>query len=152
MKALKLLVPGLRIALGVVFVYAAYLKLKDPWELFAMAVDAYNLLPQWAVIVVARTLPWAELAIGLLLIAGRFQRLAAAAASALLAGFFTLTFRAYLLGMQIECGCFGPGDPISIQTLLRDGALLAVALGLAVMAFRQSRRPTAPTGETPEPR
>lgn len=145
MSALRLMIPALRILLGVVFVYAAYVKLKDPWELFAMAVDAYNLLPQWVVIVVARTLPWAELAIGLLLMAGRLPKIAAAAASVLLGGFFALMVRAYFLGMEIECGCFGPGDPISGLTLLRDGTLLAAAVGLAVAAFR-----TAPAAQRSE--
>ena len=42
--------------------------------LFAMTVDAYGMLPQWAVILVARTLPWAELLLGLLLIAGKWMR------------------------------------------------------------------------------
>ncbi len=58
----------LRIALGVVFMYAAWTKLRESWVLFAMTVDAYGILPQWAVIVVARVLPWAELLLGLLLI------------------------------------------------------------------------------------
>ncbi len=139
MKPARIATIVLRVALGVTFVYAAYLKLRDPWELFAMAVDAYNVLPQWAVVAVARTLPAAEMLIGLFLIAGVFLRTAASAAAALLAGFFTLMVRAYLLHMKIDCGCFGSGDPISMHTLLRDGALLAAALGLAALAFHQRR-------------
>ena len=50
----------LRIVLGAIFVYAAWTKLKDPWALFAMAIDSYQVLPLRAVEWVARTLPWLE--------------------------------------------------------------------------------------------
>ena len=60
--------------MGVVFLYAAWTKLREPWLLFAMTVDAYGILPQWAVMAVARTLPWAELVLGVLLISGKWIR------------------------------------------------------------------------------
>ena len=69
-NALRVAALLLRIALGAVFVYAAWLKLRDPWQMFAMSIDSYQLLPMWAVRVVARTLPWVELLLGMLLIAG----------------------------------------------------------------------------------
>ena len=130
----------LRLALGAVFVYAAWTKLRAPWQGFASAVDAYGLLPMWAVKLVARALPWAELLIGLLLVSGRFLRLSSIAASALLLGFFAVMVRTYASGIQIECGCFGPGDAISIRSLARDGSLLLVSLCLAGMAIWSSRR------------
>jgi uncharacterized membrane protein YphA (DoxX/SURF4 family) len=131
---------ALRIALGAVFVYAAWTKLREPWELFAMSIDAYKVLPYWAVLVVARTLPWAEMLIGLALMAGRWLRLSAAAASLLLLVFFALMVRAYVKGMQIDCGCFGGGDTISVRTLARDGGLLAGYLLLTWMSFRSRRK------------
>ena len=131
---------ALRVALGAVFVYAAWTKLRQPWELFAMSIDAYKVLPFWAVRVVARTLPWAELLIGLALMAGRWLRVSAAAASLLLLVFFGLMVRTYGKGMAIDCGCFGLGDPISPRTLLRDGWLLAVSLFLTWTSFRGRRR------------
>jgi uncharacterized membrane protein YphA (DoxX/SURF4 family) len=131
----------LRLALGAVFVYAAWTKLRAPWQLFAMAVDAYGLLPLWAVTVVARALPWAELLLGLLLISGWFLRTASLAASALLLGLFAILVRTYASGIQIECGCFGPGDAISIRSLARDGSLLLASLVLAGMALWNRRRP-----------
>jgi uncharacterized membrane protein YphA (DoxX/SURF4 family) len=130
----------LRIALGVVFIYAAWTKLRVSWVLFAMTVDAYGILPQWAVIVVARVTPWAELLLGLLLISGQWLRLSATAASATLLFFFTILVRSYLKGMQIDCGCFGFGEMISPRTLTRDGILLAASLILTAMAFRKARQ------------
>jgi uncharacterized membrane protein YphA (DoxX/SURF4 family) len=128
--------------MGVVFLYAAWTKLRESWALFAMAIDAYQLLPQWAVMLAARTLPWAELVLGLWLISGKWLRIAAPAASLLLLSFFVILIRSYVKGMQIDCGCFGSGDPISPLTLARDGGLLAACLLLTVLAFLRARRPS----------
>jgi len=100
-----------------------------------MSIDNYHVLPQWAVMTLARTLPWAELALGLLLIVGRFRRIATVGVATLLAVFFTMMVRAYLRGDTIDCGCFGPGEQIGPLTLLRDGSMLAGAVFLAVMSF-----------------
>ena len=141
-RVFRAVVLALRVALGAVFVYAAWAKLRPPWELFAMSIDAYKVLPYWAVVTVARTLPWAEMLIGLALMAGRWMRVTSAAASLLLLMFFVLMVRSYVKGMQIDCGCFGLGDPISVRTLARDGSLLVGYLFLTWTSFR-GRRQTA---------
>src|SRR5713226_4663173 len=104
-KILRPIALLLRIALGGIFVYAAWSKLKDPWALFAMAIDSYRVLPLWAVEWLARTLPWIELLIGALLIVGRWMRISTAATSLLLLVFFSLMVRAYVKGLEINCGC-----------------------------------------------
>jgi uncharacterized membrane protein YphA (DoxX/SURF4 family) len=129
----------LRIALGGIFVYSAWSKLKDHWSLFAMAVDSYQVLPLKGVELVARTLPWIELLIGVLLIVGRWMRVATVACSVLLLVFFGLMVRAHLKGMEINCGCFGPGEAISWKTLLRDGAMVAGSLILTVVTMLKNR-------------
>ena len=139
-RVVRALLLVLRIALGGVFVYAAWVKLRDPWELFALAINSYGLLPLKAVEVVARTLPWFELAIGLMLIVGRGLRISATATSLLLLVFFGLMVRAFAQGKEISCGCFGPGELISRWTLLRDGSLLAGALFLTWKAFQRQRQ------------
>ena len=125
----------LRILLGGVFAYAAWLKLREPWALFAISIDSYQVLPAWAVELVARGLPWFELLLGVLLIAGVWRRISTATTTLLLALFFSLMIRALAKGLDIDCGCFGPGEHISWVTLLRDGALLAASLLLTVKAF-----------------
>lgn len=130
---------GLRIALGAILVYSAWSKLKDSWALFAMAVDSYQVLPLWGVRWVARTLPWVELLIGVLLIVGRWMRVATVACSILLLVFFGLMVRAHLKGMEINCGCFGPGEAISWRTLLRDGAMVAGSLLLTAATLARKR-------------
>ena len=130
----------LRIALGAVMLYAAYTKLSQPWLVFALSIDSYQLLPEWAVLFVARTLPWFELVLGVLLIAGIGLRYAAAASSALLLVFFGIMVRSYAKGLGIDCGCFGVGEALTPKTLVRDGILLAMSFFVTFAAFRQSRR------------
>ena len=100
-----------------------------------MAIDSYQLLPLRAVELVAKTLPWVELLIGILLVAGRWMRVSAMGASLLLLVFFGLMIRAYAKGMEINCGCFGPGEAISWITLLRDGSMLAGSLLLTAITM-----------------
>jgi len=138
----------LRVVLGVIFVYAAWVKLREPWALFAMAIDSYQVLPVWAVELVAHVLPWFELLLGILLIAGLWRRVSTVAASLLLVVFFSLMVRALAKGMQIDCGCFGPGERLSWVTLLRDGALLASSLFVAFMAL-WGGTPVLRTASTP---
>jgi uncharacterized membrane protein YphA (DoxX/SURF4 family) len=132
------------VALGVVFAYAAWTKLRESWVLFAFQIDAYQLLPQWAVMAVARSLPWVELLLGVLLIVGKWLRVSASLVSLILISFLAAMARSYLKGMQIDCGCFGSGDVISPYTLLRDSGLLAASLVLTWLAFRAA----ATSGET----
>jgi uncharacterized membrane protein YphA (DoxX/SURF4 family) len=129
---------ALRLFLGLIFCYAAYTKLRQPWLVFAMSIDAYRVLPAWAVFDVARTLPWFELAVGILLLSGKLLKYAAVSSSLLLAVFYALMIRAYIAGGGIDCGCFGVGETVSAVTLTRDGLLLACALGLSFLAFRTS--------------
>jgi putative oxidoreductase len=139
-RAIRVAALLLRIALGGIFLYAAYTKLRLPWQIFAMGIDSYQVLPEWGSELAARTLPWAEVLIGLLLIAGRFLRIASGATSLLLMVFFGLMVRAYAKGMEIDCGCFGPGEQISWKTLLRDGSMLAGALFVTAVAFLDRRK------------
>jgi uncharacterized membrane protein YphA (DoxX/SURF4 family) len=125
----------LRVALGVIFVYAAWIKLRDSWAIFAISIGSYDVLPAWAVELTARGLPWFELILGIVLITGLLRRPAMLCTSLLLIAFFGLMVRALVKGMQIDCGCFGPGEKLSWVTLVRDGALLAASLWLTVLAL-----------------
>lgn len=129
--------------MAAVFLYSAYTKLREPWLVFAMSIDAYQLLPQWAVLTLGRAIPWLELLLGVLLAADISLRYTAAAAAILLGVFFGIMVHAYAQGLKIDCGCFGLGEPISARTLLRDGLLLAACLTLTFLALR---RPSLPRG------
>jgi uncharacterized membrane protein YphA (DoxX/SURF4 family) len=142
-----LLVIG-RVALGIVFLVAAYTKLhfNGGWHFgdyhffFGMAIDSYNLLPLWGVQWLARGLPWFEVALGILLIAGVGLRWTGLAASALLLVFIAAMTRAYFLGLEIMCGCFGNNEKLGPLTLLRDSSLLVLALAVTIGAFLIKKR------------
>jgi uncharacterized membrane protein YphA (DoxX/SURF4 family) len=124
----------LRLMLAGVFLYAAWTKLRQPWLMFALSIDAYQLLPEWAVLTTARVLPWLELAIGVLLLIGVWLRYISILAAAILGVFFAIMLLSFGKGMGIDCGCFGVGEPLTAKTLARDGLLLAAAIMLAVLA------------------
>ena len=130
----------LRFILGFVFLYAAYTKLREPLSLFALSIDSYQLLPDYAVFAVAYTLPFVELGFGILLLIGWGLRWVATATALILGTFFILMLRSYGKGMGIDCGCFGVGESLSVKTLIRDGVLLASAILLAVLAFKKNLR------------
>jgi uncharacterized membrane protein YphA (DoxX/SURF4 family) len=134
-----------RLILGAVFLYAAYTKLREPWMLFAFAVNSYGILPEWAVTLVARALPWFELSLGFFLVLGLLLRWTTSSAAALLAFFFTIMLYTYIKNPNsnsISCGCFGFGEKIGPLTLARDGSLLTLALVIAAGAFIVARRRT----------
>ena len=129
-----------RLILGIIFVVAAYMKLKAPWIEFAGSLNAFELLPEWALEPVAKTLPWFELALGVALISGIWQRWFALIASLLLTLFFTVMVRSYIVGLKIDCGCFGPGDALGPRTLARDFSMLALAVAVTIGSFRLRNR------------
>ncbi len=116
-----------RLGLAAIFLYAAWVKLRAPWFIFAASIDSYQLMPPWAVFFLARTLPWFELALGLLLLVGIGLRWVAGICGLLLLVFWAGMFRAFLKGLQIDCGCFGPGEAVSVLTLLRDFGMIVLA-------------------------
>ena len=142
-----------RLALAGIFLYAAYAKLHPqgttPWSvastktsllLFAMQVDSYQLLSSSQANLVAHLLPFVELFLGLWLLSGLWFRASSIATTLLLGGFFALMVRTYAMGLEINCGCFGPGERLGPKSLLRDGSLLALSIAIAIGAFVIARR------------
>ncbi len=145
-----LLVLG-RVALGAIFLYAAYSKLyfDGAWHLhdyhffFAMAIDSYKMLPLSVVEWMARILPWFELLLGALLIIGIGVRWVGSITTALLLVFIGAMTRAKILGLEINCGCFGNNEKLGTATLIRDSSLLVLALAVTIGAFLMKRRRSA---------
>lgn len=139
-KPLGWVLLALRVILGAVFIYGGYVKLREPWALFAMSIDSYHLVPFGLIEPLARTLPWLEALLGLWLIVGIWLPVSSSIISVMLVGFMAAMIHAKLTGKEINCGCFGPNEPISAWTFLRDGSLLAGSLFVSFMAFRDARR------------
>jgi putative oxidoreductase len=136
-----------RIALGAIFVYAAYAKLhfngawhlRDYYFFFAMGIDSYKMMPLTVVEWMAKILPWVELGLGTLLIIGAGVRWVGIAASALLVVFMIALAHAAMGGLEINCGCFGNNSVKPSTELARDVGLLAVALGVTLGGFLSHR-------------
>jgi uncharacterized membrane protein YphA (DoxX/SURF4 family) len=121
-----------RFGLAAVFLVSGLLKAVDPDQTY-VAVRAYDVLPDAGVEVVAALLPWVEIALGLLLLAGVGTRLVAVLSAALLLVFVAGVTQAWARGLSIDCGCFGgggavdPGETTYGQELLRDAGFLLMA-------------------------
>ena len=147
-----------RLLLGGIFVYAGYSKIFLPntnlWPFFilkfsislnlgnfATQVEAFKMLPPWGVQFVADTLPFTEIILGLLVLIGWRLRLWASLLTLIMLGFFVVVLRAYLLHMNINCGCFATPEPIGPRKILEDAALSVLAVLTTVLAFKEAREP-----------
>ena len=153
-----------RLVLGIIFIYAGYSKLFYPNRMFTpfamlkfsvtanlsnfgIQVDSYKLLSAAGVNFVSHTLPFAEIIIGLLLLIGWRLRIWATIVTLIMLGFLTVVTRAYLLHMDINCGCFPTPEPISLKKILEDGTLALLAVLMTVFAFQEARAPHPWTAE-----
>lgn len=159
-----------RLILGVIFVYAGYSKLAYPnhpqsfqpffvfkfmvsnnLDNFELQVKAFKLLPDAIVSPFAHALPFVEIALGLLLLIGWQVRIWSSMVTMILLMFMTAVTRAYLLHMEINCGCFSTPEKITAFTLLRDGSMFVLSLLTTVFAFQEARKPHPWTAEAPGP-
>ena len=147
-----------RLVLGPIFIYAGYSKaflpnhIYWPWfflkfsvatnlQNFAVQVAAFKMLPDWGVQFVAHTLPFTEIILGLLVLIGWRVRIWATLLTAIMLGFFFVVLRAYLLHMDINCGCFATPEPINLKKVLEDAAMAGLAVLMTVFAYIEARQP-----------
>ena len=99
---------GVRMILAIIFLWAGVVKVLDP-NSFAIILEAYKLLPNTWIMPVAVGLPALEIlaAIGLLF----DVRGSLVVVTGLLLLFLAILSYGIWLGLDIDCGCFGPGDP-----------------------------------------
>ena len=119
---------ALRLALCFVFVYAGVEKWRDA-KTFIEQIANYQFLPELAPYA-ALLLPPVEVIASLaVLLAPRLWRKAGAALMLGMLLFFTVAMaRAWSLGINIECGCFGKGSPtIGPLSFLRNASLMIAA-------------------------
>ncbi|EHK88070.1 DoxX family protein [Saccharomonospora azurea] len=131
-----------RLGLAAVWLISGAIKVADPGQTY-LAVQAYDVLPEPLVGVVATAMPLAELVFGALLLFGAATRLTALASAALLVVFIAGVAQSWARGLTIDCGCFGgggevePGETAYPEEIARDIGFLALAVWLSV-------RPTTP--------
>lgn len=126
-----------RLGLAGVWLVAGGIKAADPAQTY-LSVQAYQVLPAGVVPSVAAVLPFIEIGLGLVLLAGVGTRLVAALSGVLLVVFMAGVAQAWARGLTIDCGCFGGGGQVRAdQTaygleLARDTAFLVLAGWLLV--------------------
>jgi putative oxidoreductase len=121
----------LRLGLAFVFAYAGVEKWRAAGD-FVERIANYQFLPDLAPWV-ALLLPSVEIAasIAVLVFTVRWQKAGALLMLLLLLVFTVAMARAWSLGINIECGCFGKGSPsIGPLSFLRNTGLISAVLAL----------------------
>lgn len=108
---------ALRLIIGGLFLYASVGKLFNQ-EAFAKAIYNYKFLPDALVNVLAIVMPYMELFTALFLILGIFRKGSSFLVIVMLAVFIIALTRAYVLGLDISCGCF------SLETVSKKSDIL----------------------------
>jgi hypothetical protein len=130
----------IRLILGAVFVLASVDKIIHP-AAFAQAIYNYQLFPDALINLTAIILPWLELLLGILLIAGRWLPGATVLVNLLLLAFFGALVFNVARGLNVHCGCFTTsteGTPATTWYLVRDSIFLVLG---CTLTFRVIFRP-----------
>lgn len=109
----------LRIIIGGIFLVSGLGKLLSPYQNFLYVIQAYELLPSWAEVLVAQIFPWMELIVGVFVTLGLWTPWALRGALVLFGIFVVVVGQALLRGLPLEnCGCFGGWVHFKPQTVI----------------------------------
>ena len=118
-----------QIAIGILMAWAGLAKIGD-LRGFAEQLHNFRMIPIPIENLIAISLPWIELVAALALVFGIRARAGAILVALMLAAFTTAVSVAMVMGLDIECGCFGTGDAtrVGLQKLVENVGLTALAL------------------------
>ena len=117
-----------RWVLSAIFIYAGGTKLLEP-EIFAVLIEAYGIVPEGLIMPVAIGLPLLEVTAGIGLLFDIRGSLALIGGLLLL--FMVVLGYGIWMGLDVDCGCFGPEDP---EAEAFHGLRLSVFRNLVMMA------------------
>lgn len=100
-----LVIPLLRVALGVLFVSVSIEKIADA-PAFAASISGYRIVTGDMALLAATILPWVELLCGCGLLFGLFVRGSSFLVLIMLAVFTIAVLSALWRGLDISCGCY----------------------------------------------
>gem|GEM_PF-438254 len=106
-----------RVILGALLLIAGIFKLQDNTALFE-TIAYITWLPIGIKSFIIDVLPWIEVIVGGLLIAGVFKKVVIPAGALIYAGFFAFAIYGLGSGMEGDCGCFGEADDSNILAML----------------------------------
>ncbi|MCL2735116.1 MAG: DoxX family protein [Propionibacteriaceae bacterium] len=129
-----------RLVLGIVLIWAGASKMGN-LESSVQAALAYQIVSYEVAQFIGYSLPFAEMALGLLLVIGLFTRVMGAMGAALMLVFIVAITSVWVRGISIDCGCFGNGGPVDHAKamaqypweIVRDLALGACGVWLLIM-------------------
>ncbi len=122
----------LRLIIGGLFLYASLSKLFNQEE-FAKAIYNYKLLPGEVVNILAIVLPYIEFFSAIFLILGIYKKGSSFLIGGMLIVFIIALTRAYVLGLDISCGCFSletVSEKSDISQRIVEDILMLIACGL----------------------
>ena len=113
----------IRIILGLLLIFSGVAKIIDPSNAVKMMLDL-GLLPLNLIIPLISFFPVVEIALGLLLIADRYNILSTSATLFLFTGFLFISIYGTMTGLNSDCGCFGSviESRIGWGMIVRNGA------------------------------
>ena len=128
-----------RLVIGIMMIYASWYKIIDP-GLFAKSIWYYHMVPGSLINLMALTLPWLELVVGVAVIAGFWYRGAIWWANVLLVVFIIALASTIARGLDIDCGCFKAGKSATgpaWESLIFD--IVAMVFSLQLIFSRSKR-------------
>ncbi len=134
----------LRVCLGLIFVYSGVTKSMD-LGVFSKTIQAFAILPGSIVFPASVMIVLAELVFGAGLVLD--VRFSLGGVLILVLGFMAVICYALHMGYDIDCGCFGPGDPEALAfqglttSLYRDTAMVLVVGYLFLWRRKTGYRP-----------
>ena len=134
----------IRVLLCIIFLWSGISKLLSPKE-FAVIIDSYGLVPEAWIMPLAVFLPLLEIIFGLGLLLDIKGSLLGI--TGLLMLFVVILIYGIRLGLDVDCGCFGPQDIESgafhslRPALYRDFAMIAGVIFLYFWRYYRSIKP-----------
>ena len=133
-----------RWCLAGLFIISGMSKLVDPVQ-FAVLIDAYGIVPEMMLMPAAVILPAVEVVAALCLIFN--IRGSLAVITLLMILFMAVLGYGIWLDLDVDCGCFEPGDPEAEAfhglrpALYRDMVIMVVVACLYYWRYRRAARP-----------
>jgi len=134
----------MRIGLGIVFLYSGLSKSFD-LNYFSGVINAFGIIPESLTFPAALFIVALELVLGTGIILDKRGSLSGILV--MLLGFMAVAGYAISMGYDIDCGCFGPGDPAGTAfsdlraVLYRDAVMVAGIVYLYIWRSRNGLRP-----------
>lgn len=128
----KWIVLTLRMIVGAVFIYAGATKIIHP-DRFADSIATFQLLPDYLIGILALGLPPFEVIAGIMMIVGWKHRVANLSILLLTVIFAMAIVQGLIRGIEIDCGCFGGGNPSATKTWMSLGRDLLLFLAAFIV-------------------